>query len=121
MKQLLSQEQVATVERLWSSGEPVTVICEAVGITRDTLIERRRPGEQLAHLGRRVRGVGPKNIGAPDPTPEEIRDRTAAIRATWSETERLNRISAPGANVDTWTGERTGGRGATFRMPRRSW
>ena len=73
MKLLLSQEQIATVELLWSSGELVTVICEAVGITRDTL------------------------------------------------TERLNRIYAPGANAETLTGPRDGGRGATFRMPRRTW
>jgi hypothetical protein len=121
MKRLLSAKQIELVERLWSSGEPVSAICAAVGINRDVLIERRRPGEQLAHLGHRVRGVGPKHSNRPDPTPDEIAERSAAIRSSWSETEQLNRLSAPGWPVGSFQGERTGGKRATMRMPRRNW
>jgi hypothetical protein len=85
------------------------------------LIERRRPGEQLHHLPKRPRGVNSHANISPDPTPQEIVERTAAIRATWSPVERLNRVAAPGASVDSWVGPRDGGRGATFRMPRRTW
>jgi hypothetical protein len=121
VKTLLSLEQVATVERLWSSGEPVSDICAAIGINRDVLIERRRPGEQLGHLPKRTRGVGPKNIGAPDPSPEEIAERAAAIRRRWSATEELNRRSGPGWPVGSFEGERVGGKRATMRVPRRTW
>ena len=121
MKQLLSPEQVELATRLWGEGVPLDELCRSVGCNRDVLVERRRPGEQLAHLGRRVRGVGRKNPNAPDPTPEEIAARAAAIRSSWSPVERLNRLSGPGAAVGSWVGERHGGRGATFRMPRRTW
>ena len=118
MKQLLSAEQIATVERLWAAGEPLDRVCHGAGITRDLLIERRRPGDQLSHLPKRPRGVNSQATRCGDPTPAEISERTAAIRANWSETERLNRIAAPGANVDTWVGERMGGRRVSTRIPR---
>jgi hypothetical protein len=119
MKQLLTDDQVRRATELWSSGQTLDELCRAIGCNRDVLVERRR--DQLAHLPKRTRGVGPKNIGAPDPTPDEIVERCATIRATWSEVERLNRRAGPGAPVDSWVGPRDGGRGATFKMPRRTW
>lgn len=121
MKQLLDPAQIALATRLWSDGVPLDGVCAALGIGRDVLIERRRPGDQLAHLGRRQRGVNSQATREPDPDPATIAARAAAIRATWSPVERLNRRAGPGALVDSWVGERKGGRGATFRMPRRTW
>jgi len=121
VKVLLSPEQVATVERLWAAGVPLDGVCKGASITRDLLIERRRPGEQLAHLPKRPRGVNSRANLQPDPTPQEIAERCATIRATWTPAERLNRISAPGADVGSWVGERHGGRQVSTRMPRRIW
>jgi len=119
MKQWLTQEQVEKATRLWREGAPLDALCAACGFTRDVLISRRR--DQLAHLAKRPRGVNSQLNRSGDPTPAEIAERAATIRAGWSEVERLNRISAPGAAVGTWTGERHGGRRVSSRMPRRNW
>jgi hypothetical protein len=121
MKQLLSPEQIATATRLWSEGASLDGLCSALGINRDVLVERRREGDQLAHLGRRRAGQRMRGPRATAPSPEVIKARAAEIRAGWSETERLNRIAAPGANVDSWTGERHGGRHVPSRINRRTW
>ena len=120
MKQLLSQEQVATATRLWSEGTSLDGLCSALGINRDVLVERRRPGDQLAHLQRRRAGQRLRGPRAPMPTAKEIAERAAAVRATWSEVERLNRIAAPGANVG-FEGERFGGRHVPSKFNRRTW
>lgn len=121
MKVLLTPEQVETVERLWNAGEPLDRVCHGAGITRDLLVERRRPGEQLCHLPKRVRGMNSQSTRCGDPDQATIAGRAAAIRATWSETERLNRLAAPGADVGSWSGERFGCRRIPSRMPRRNW
>jgi hypothetical protein len=118
MKQLLTPEQVEVATRLWSEGTSLDGLCAALKINRDVLVERRRPGDQLAHLQRRRAGqrlCGPR---ATVPSAEVIAQRAAEIRATWSETERLNRIAAPGANVGSWEGERHGGRHVSSRIHR---
>lgn len=117
MKQLLSQEQIATVERLWAAGEPLDRVCHGAGITRDVLISRRR--DQLAHLSKRPRGVNSQATREPDPDPATIAERAAAIRRTWSPTEELNRRSGPGWPVDSFQGERQGGRVISTRP--RNW
>ena len=116
MKQLLTDDQVRRATELWSSGQTLDELCRAIGCNRDVLVERRR--DQLAHLPKRTRGVGPKNPHAPDPTPDQIVERTAAIRAGWSEVEKLNRRAGPGAPVDSWVGERLGGRRVSSRIHR---
>ena len=121
MKQLLSPEQVETVERLWAAGEPLDRVCHGAGITRDMLIERRRPGDQLAHLAKRPRGVNSQATREADPDPATIAERAAAIRRGWSATEELNRRSGPGWPVGSFEGERVGGRHVSSRINRRTW
>jgi hypothetical protein len=121
LKQLLSPEQIATATRLWADGVSLDGLCEALGVNRDVLVERRREGDQLAHLGRRQAGQRLRGPRAPAPTAQEIKERTAAIRETWSPAERLNRRAGPGANVDSWVGERHGGRHVSSRVHRRNW
>jgi hypothetical protein len=121
LKQLLSQEQVEVATRLWSEGVSLDGLCAALKINRDVLVERRRPGDQLQHLQRRKAGQRLRGPRVPVPSAEVIAERAAAVRATWSETERLNRIAAPGANIGSWEGERHGGRHVSSRINRRTW
>ncbi len=118
---LLTDDQVATATRLWADGASLNDLCASLGINRDTLAERRRPGDQLAHLGRRPRGARRPSPRFGDPTPGQIRERASAIRATWSERERLNRLAAPGQPVDSFTGERHGREASTRRPMPRKW
>ncbi len=109
MKQLLSDAQVELATRLWVEGVPLDELCRSVGCNRDTLVERRC--DQRAHLKRRRPGVNSQATRAPDPSPETIAERAAAIRRTQSATEKLNRRSGPGWPVDSQQGERVGGPG----------
>ena len=121
MKKLLSSEQVEMATRLWNGGATLDGLCSSLGITRDILIARRAPGDQLEHLQRRRAGQRLRGPRAPMPTAQEIAERAREVRATWSETERLNRRAGPGHNVDSWTGERHGGRHVPSKINRRTW
>ena len=121
LKQLLSQEQVATATRLWAEGTSLDGLCRALEINRDVLIARRAPGDQLEHLQRRRAGQRLRGPRASAPTPDEIRQRAAAVRSGWSEVERLNRLAGPGHNVGSFEGERHGGRHVSSRVHRRNW
>jgi hypothetical protein len=79
--QLLTPEQVALVTRLWSEGQPLWVIAQAAGCGMDVL--KRRLRDQLT-LPSRPRRANSHRRGE-DPTPEQIRERTAAIRQRWPE------------------------------------
>lgn len=75
--------------RLWKSEMKSDKICEALGCTRG----------HLYNLARKHRlGIRPpqfsaaRNTEAPDPTPAQIAEATAAIRATWTEQERRTRM-----------------------------
>ena len=89
---LLTPEQIETATRMWQQNEPVDTVCRAIGITRDTMIQRRT--DQLSHLPRRSVGSGRK-ARSPDPTPEEIAERCAEIRQRWSDEEWSEREIAP--------------------------
>ena len=121
MKQLLSPEQIATATRLWAEGATLDTLCRELSINRDVLVERRRPGDQLSHLQRRRAGQRLRGPRATAPSAQEIAERAREVRATWSETERLNRRAGPGHNVDSWTGERHGGRHVPSKINRRTW
>jgi hypothetical protein len=121
MKQLLTAEQIEHATALWNGGATLDQLCAELRINRDVLIARRAPGDQLSHLGRRRAGQRLRGPRATAPTPEVIAERAAAIRATWSPVERLNRLSGPGSNVDSWGGERQGGRRCSSRINRRTW
>ncbi len=122
MKQphLLSPDEIARATELWNGGATLDQLCAELRINRDILIARRAPGGQLSHLGRRRAGQRLRGPRASAPTPDEIRQRAAAVRATWSEVEKLNRRAGPGHNVG-FEGERVGGRHVSSRVHRRYW
>jgi hypothetical protein len=81
---------------MWAAGSAVSVICAAVDMTRDAFIARRL--DQLADLPIRARGCRAGIPRMPEPTekefpPEMIAQRAAEIRAGWTESERLKRLS----------------------------
>lgn len=84
----LNAKQAKLVRRLWLSGVPCHQIAGSLGITYSTL--RARLSDQLKDLPRRGRGAGgghqPREPA--DPTPEQIAERAAAVRQSWSEEER---------------------------------
>lgn len=72
---------------MWAAGASRYEICSALGI---------RPGA-FQHVRRRY-ALPKRNKGRParhrsesDPTPEELIERCAAVRATWSDEERERR------------------------------
>jgi hypothetical protein len=87
----LTDHEIAQIREWWGNGVSASAICEMLHMTRDAFDSRRL--DQLADLPIRKRGVGKKNHGAPDPTPDEIAERSAAIRARWTESERLQRLA----------------------------
>jgi hypothetical protein len=120
-KRLLTDDEVRIATALWQSGATLDTLCRELSINRDTLVERRRPGDQLSHLQRRGAGQRLRGPRAPAPTAQEIAHRAAEVRAGWSPTERLNRRAGPGHNVDSWVGERLGGRHIPGKFNRRDW
>jgi hypothetical protein len=120
-RRVLTAAEVALAEAIWRDGGTLDGLCSALAISRDGLIERRRPGDQLSHLERRQAGCRRSGPRLAPPSPAEIAARAAEIRATWTETEKLNRRAGPGSPVGSWVGERPGGRRASTRVNRRTW
>jgi len=76
---------------LWKSERRSDQICEELGISRChlyNLVRRHRLGRRPPQLS------AARNTETDDPTPEEIAERTAAIRKTWSPEERRSRMAA---------------------------
>lgn len=84
----LTDEQLTTIREGWSAGLSMVELCAAAGITIDTFKARRL--DQLADLPNRPRSCGSFKRGI-DPTPDEIAERTAAIRAKWDIEDWLRR------------------------------
>jgi hypothetical protein len=82
LPRFLSPEQVATIRQAWAAGLPRDEVARLAGITIHILEARK--ADQLADLPKRPRGVGGGRRGV-DPTPDEISDRAAAVRAAWPE------------------------------------
>lgn len=96
----LTPGEVMEVSAMWREGENVDSVCRAIGITRDTLNQRRK--DQLRHLPKRAVGSGRKGR-RPDPSPAEITERAAEIRQAWTEDERLERLcGVPELQVWRW-------------------
>lgn len=87
---VFSADEVDRIRSLWSEGVPVAAICEILCVTRDTFQARRV--DQLADLPERVRGVGGRFNRPADPSEDEIAERAAEIRASWSDGERWARM-----------------------------
>jgi len=85
----LTEAQVDLARRLWREGLYVHEIARRLGVGVDVLIARRR--DQLADLPSRKRGPRRGCKPTVDPTPEEIAERAAAIRATWTDADREDR------------------------------
>lgn len=70
---------------LWfDSGVAITDICVRLGVSQDTIYKNAK---QIG-LPRRPRA---ERLSDKDPTPEEIEERSAVIRAGWSESEAERR------------------------------
>lgn len=87
-------EQVDRATTLWESGESRQAVAGYLGITVATLSEFTNYG-QLRHFSRRQgrgggrprgwkRAASNASLGHRDPTPAQIRERSAEIRKTWS-------------------------------------
>ena len=86
-RKLLTEEQVDRAVALWPS-HTLAEVAEELGVGIDRL--RARLNDQLSCLERRGRGVRPPNKPASayfestrDPTPDEIRVRSAEVRRAW--------------------------------------
>lgn len=77
---------VADLFRLWSSGESVSDIALALGISQSMLYRLKW---QYGLPSRQRGGVAFTIV---DPSPEEIAERAAVERSRWSEDERHRRI-----------------------------
>ena len=86
-----TDEQMALIAAKWSAGESTADIAAAVGVKSSMFNEHRSFG-QLRHLPSRQGMGGGRRVGEPSPpTPREIEQATARIRAQWSPEERLER------------------------------
>lgn len=85
---------------LWGDCEvPIQDISARLGVSHDTVYKHARE----LQLEKRPRAV---RRGEKDPTIEEIEERAAAIRASWSESERERRYV--GRRAKQWTPPRFG-------------
>ena len=74
-----------TLKRVWASGSTYAEMTDYLGITRDQIIRLRDRLYLPLRLDRSQRKKGPRHS---DPTPEEIAQRCAEIRAKHLETRR---------------------------------
>lgn len=88
---MLSESQVAVVRELWAQGEPEHEIARAAGASVQLL--RARLADQMADLPER----SPAKTA--DPTADEIKQRAAAARASWSTEEEERRRVGWGRRV----------------------
>jgi hypothetical protein len=99
-KQLLTDDEVATITDLWARGWPVHAISERTGVAQCRLLARL--DDQLATAcPRRGRGFHGDAWKADadaelelDPSPREIRLAAAVIRRSWP-TERWGDVAPP--------------------------
>jgi hypothetical protein len=79
------------LHKLWQSELRSDEVAAKLGCTRGHLFNLVRKHK----LGRRPpRFDAPRKSVHPDPTPQEIEERAAAIRATWTTQERYSRMAS---------------------------
>lgn len=83
---------------VWNSGVTAGDICEHFGISHDELVA----------LAKKYRLKYARRLAEIDPTPEEIRERSAIVRLNWSMTEERRRrgergpLEFPRAKSPSW-------------------
>lgn len=78
----------------WNKHIPIAALCEKYGITKDQLVRLKKTWGLEPRHDRRLRYRHGRR--QPDPTPEQIKEACAAIRAGWDEaTERERRGVVP--------------------------
>jgi hypothetical protein len=86
-----------TLRIQWASHSSMFAICTHWTITKDQLIRLKTVANLPPRHDRRLR-FKPKRSETRDPTPKELLERAAAIRATWDdETEMRRRGMKPEA------------------------
>ena len=81
----------------WSTHMPIAALCDRYTITKDQVLRLRTVWNLPLRHDRRLR-FKPKRSEMRDPTPAELEERTAAIRATWdARTEEARRVAKPQA------------------------
>lgn len=76
-KHLLTDLEVAAVERLMRAGASLEAIASAIGVSRNTL--QRRLRDQMTHVARRKRSWMDVQRRT-DPPPDELRRRLEGLR-----------------------------------------
>lgn len=84
---------VATLHALWYSKMTNAELCLALKVSRGSLDVLRK---RYKLDNRPFERNNPEYKVDTTPTPEEIAERSAAIRATWSDEEREKRAGGPG-------------------------
>jgi len=85
---MLDADQVEIVTELWNQGEPLHAIAMAIGVAHHVL--KSRMEDQLCDLPERTQDSrGGRQTT--DPSADEIAERAAALRATWSPEEEEKR------------------------------
>ena len=102
----LSPEEIEVVEGLWIEGAPRAEIAGEINVSVYWLDEQRWDGRQLSHLPKRVKGFGGgkwDRAKSREPTPEQIAQRAAEIRARWTDEDEANRrttaVFVPGSEL----------------------
>jgi len=82
---------IQTFRTDWCSHMPIAVLCERYTITKDQVVRLRTVWQLPLRNDRKLRAKPPRYR---DPTPQEIAERSAAVRATWdARTEEMRRVS----------------------------
>jgi hypothetical protein len=79
-----------TLRVQWASHSSMFAICTHWTITKDQLIRLKTVAELPPRHDRRFR-FKPKRSDTRDPTPEELIERAAAVRATWDDETEMRR------------------------------
>lgn len=81
---------IQTFRADWCSHAPIATLCERYTITKDQVVRLRTVWKLPLRNDRRLRAKPPRQV---DPTPEQIKERCAAVRLTWdAETEERRRV-----------------------------
>jgi hypothetical protein len=82
---------VTTFKRDWHANLMIVQICDRHTLTKDQVVRLRVLWQLPPRIDRAARARPTRYV---DPTPEELADRTRAVRETWNaDTEHRRRVS----------------------------